>query len=188
MKKVITIPNVISIIRIILIPFIAVMYFNTNIENNYVYTLILLIVSGLSDIVDGFIARHFNLVSDIGKVLDPVADKLTQAVVLFCLSIQNQYIIPMFCVLFIKELLTLFAATYLLKNGTKPISAKWWGKLSTVTIYTTIFYSIAADYFTFLPKLVLYILMVASIVCMLISMIGYMNLFLKHENKSNSKF
>lgn len=184
MSKVVTIPNIISVIRILLIPIIAVMYFDTSLEYHYVYALLLLLLSGLSDIIDGYIARHFNLVSEVGKVLDPIADKLTQAVILFCVCLSNQFILPMFIVLFIKELLTLVAATYLLKNGTKPISAKWWGKLSTVAIYITIFYSIAAEYEYFkniLPQFVLYILMVISIACMLISMIGYMRLFLKRN-------
>ena len=157
------------------------MYFDSNIQHHYAYTLILLLLSGISDIVDGFIARHFNAISDVGKVLDPIADKLTQAVVLFCLCVRNQFILPMFIVLFVKELLTLFAATYLLKNGTKPISAKWWGKLSTVTIYSTIFYSVSVDYFEILPIFILHVLMYASIVCMLISMIGYMRLFLNRN-------
>ena len=181
MNKIFTIPNIISFIRILLIPVIAVMYFSANLQHNYAYALIILFLSGVSDVVDGFIARHFNAVSDIGKVLDPVADKLTQAVILFCLCLRNKIIMPMFVVLFVKELLTLVAATYLLKNGTKPISAKWWGKLSTIAIYLTIFYSIAADLFSVLPNIALYGLIVISIVCMLISMIGYMRLFLKRD-------
>ncbi len=181
MNKFLTIPNIISLIRIILIPIIAIMYFNSNLQHHYAYTLLLLLLSGISDVVDGYIARHFNAVSDVGKVLDPIADKLTQAVILFCLCIRNQYILPMFIVLFVKEFLTLVAAAYLLKHGTKPISAKWWGKLSTVMIYSTIFYSIAADYFEVLPQSILLVLMLASIICMLISMIGYMRLFLNRN-------
>ena len=72
--KIFTIPNIISIIRIAIIPFFVYFYFTSSIENHYIYSLYVLLISGASDIVDGFIARRFNMISDLGKVLDPIAD------------------------------------------------------------------------------------------------------------------
>lgn len=180
--KIFTIPNIISIIRIAIIPFFVYFYFTSSIENHYIYSLYVLLISGASDIVDGFIARRFNMISDLGKVLDPIADKLTQGVVLFCLLLSRIYLIPMFVVLVVKELLQAFAATIILKSGRKPISSKWFGKLSTVMIYISMFYVILVDYFDgrfYLPVWLIYVLMSASIVCMIISMLGYIRIFLK---------
>lgn len=162
--------------RIVLIVVFIPIYFS-EIENNLLIALGVMILSGLSDVADGFIARRFNMISDFGKVLDPVADKLTQGVILFCLLINHSSILPMFVVLFVKELLTAFAATYLLRNGLKPMSAKWWGKLSTAIIYITIFYIILNDHFG-LYDIILTVLVMISIICMLISLLGYLSVIL----------
>ncbi len=175
-KKVLTIPNIISMFRILLVLVFIPVYFS-NIENNLIIALGIMLVSGLSDLLDGFIARRFNMISDVGKVLDPIADKLTQAVILLCLLIDHPPIMPMFIVLFVKELLTAFVATYLLKNGLKPMSARWWGKLSTAIIYITIFYTITND-FAPISDTVLAVLVGVSIVCMLISLLGYLSIIL----------
>ena len=81
-NKILTIPNLLSLFRLCLIPVFMWLYC---VEKNYLWTGIILIISGLTDTVDGFVARHFNMISDLGKILDPVADKLTQAAMLFCL-------------------------------------------------------------------------------------------------------
>lgn len=186
MKKnaVFTLPNIISIIRIALIPLFVFLYFDVSNPKNYIYSLVILLVSGISDIVDGFIARRFNLVSDLGKLLDPIADKLTQGIIIFCLVMNHRDLIPLFCVLFIKELLTLFAATILLRSGAKPISSKWFGKLSTVAIYITMVFVILTDYFNATSVIydwICFILIIISITCMIISMFGYIKIFIKPQ-------
>lgn len=75
-KNCITIPNMLSVFRLILIPFFVYAYC---VEQNFWKTAALLALSGISDTADGYIARRFNMVSDLGKIIDPVADKLTQA-------------------------------------------------------------------------------------------------------------
>ena len=106
MKNFLTIPNIISFFRLILIPIFVITYFKESITDHYLWSILIIVTSGISDVVDGFIARKFNMVSDIGKVLDPIADKLTQAVVLLCLVINHISILPMFVILFFKELIT----------------------------------------------------------------------------------
>ena len=81
-NKILTIPNLLSFFRLCLIPVFMWLYC---VEEKFLWTGILLVVSGVTDTVDGFVARHFNMISDLGKVLDPIADKLTQAARLFCL-------------------------------------------------------------------------------------------------------
>ncbi len=178
MKNIFTIPNIISMFRLVLIPFFVISYFMGVNDIKYIYiAIIIVLISGLSDVVDGFIARHFNMVSDLGKVLDPIADKLTQATVILSLGIMHPLaIFPMFSVLFIKELLTLFFAIHLLSKGTKPISSRWFGKLSTVVIFLTMVYTLLVDIFTFV-EFPIYILSACSIVCMIISITGYFRMF-----------
>ncbi len=179
MKNIFTIPNIISFFRLLLIPLFVITYFKESISNHYIWSIIIVFISGISDVVDGFIARHCNMVSDLGKVLDPIADKLTQAVILLCLAINHTSMFLPFSVLFVKELFTLFAAIHLLSNGTKPISSKWFGKLSTVVIFLTMVYTLIMDLYS-APEIPYYILLVLSIVCMIISITGYFKLFSKH--------
>ena len=83
LNKVFTIPNILSFFRLILIP---VLIWSYVVKKNYAATGWILLLSGLTDIADGFIARRFHMISKLGKILDPVADKLTQATMLFCLQ------------------------------------------------------------------------------------------------------
>ncbi len=177
MKNIFTIPNIISFIRLLLIPLFVYIYFSETILNNYFWCIFIVLLSGFSDVLDGIIARKCNMVSDLGKILDPIADKLTQVVIVLSLVIKYPILWPMFIVLFLKELFTLFASIYVLANGTKPISARWWGKLSTLVIFVTMFYTILIDIVSTLSLIPLYILIVASIVCMIISVTGYFKLF-----------
>ncbi len=187
-NKIFTIPNIISFFRIALIIAFVPIYFANNIENNQVIAFGIILLSGLSDVVDGFIARRFNMVSDLGKILDPIADKLTQAAMLFCLLVKHKMLLPMFIVLFVKELLTAIAVAYLLKNGLiKPMSARWWGKLSTVAIYSTIIYVVLMEFIAVLPSVVASILAVVSIACMILSMLGYMQVVLKNTTSATQE-
>ena len=81
-KDVFTIPNILSFFRILLIPVIVVLYC---VYQKYLISTLIIVISGITDVVDGKIARKFNMISDFGKFIDPVADKLTQAAMLFCL-------------------------------------------------------------------------------------------------------
>lgn len=143
-KKIITIPNALSLLRLLLIPLIVWAY--CVLKKRYL-TISLLFVSGLTDIVDGIIARKFNMVSDVGKLLDPIADKLTQLAVFFCLMFEfyrNDYnlklimFITMIIVLVIKEVVQGISGIVLTKRCQKIFCASWWGKVSAGTIYLTV--------------------------------------------------
>ncbi len=83
--QVLTIPNLLSVIRLALIPLIVWLYIG---KQEYSAAVAVILISGATDIIDGFIARKFNMVSDLGKILDPVADKLTLATVILCLTVK----------------------------------------------------------------------------------------------------
>ena len=86
------VPNTLTVFRILLVPVFAVTYFRAP-ESLFYLPAVILAVSGLTDVADGYIARHFNQVTPLGRFLDPVADKLTMATVTICLAIRN---VPLF--------------------------------------------------------------------------------------------
>ena len=131
--NILTIPNLLSFSRMCLIPFIVWQY---AIECRFGFAAILVILSGVTDVVDGIIARKFNMVSRFGKILDPIADKLTQIAVLFCLIIRFHHMVVPLIVLILKETLAGILGFILIHKTGIVNGAKWHGKLSTVFLYS----------------------------------------------------
>jgi cardiolipin synthase (CMP-forming) len=130
-KRNMSTPNLISLLRILLIPLIFWFY----LDGKIMAAVAVVAVSGISDAVDGYIARHYNQITTLGKVLDPLADKLTQIALAVCLCTSFPEIMPLILLLLVKELTMLYWGLRLLKIGRTPISARWWGKLSTTVFY-----------------------------------------------------
>ena len=129
-----TIPNILSFFRIVLIaPFV---YFF--LQKNYVAAAVMLILSGLSDACDGFIARRFNQVTELGKMLDPIADKLTLIAIMVCITIFSPIVLPVMIVLILKDVIMLIGGSRLVKTGIAPPAAKWYGKLGTLLFYFSV--------------------------------------------------
>lgn len=132
-SKIFTIPNILSFFRILLIPVIVLAYFN----GNAIWAFVLIGISGLTDIVDGFIARKFNMTSKLGKILDPIADKLTQITVFVCLCFSKPIMWLLVGILVVKELAMGIQGYFVMRRIKEPYSAKWFGKVSTVLLYAT---------------------------------------------------
>lgn len=132
-KKILTVPNLLSFFRLCLIPPIVWLY---SVRQDYLWTLLVLILSSVTDIIDGFIARRFNMISDFGKALDPVADKLTQAAMLFCLVGRFSYMLVPLVLLVVKEVVTGITALISIKRTNVVKGAVWHGKLTTVALYS----------------------------------------------------
>lgn len=132
-KKIITIPNILSFFRLCLIPVIVWLY---TVKHDNFLTLIILVLSGVTDIVDGIIARKCNMISDFGKAFDPVADKLTQMAMLFCLVSRFPYMMIPFVLLVVKEVFTGITALITIKRTNTVKGAVWHGKLTTVALYS----------------------------------------------------
>ncbi len=132
------IPNILTIARFFLIPLII--YFI--ITEQYILALIFLILSGLTDVLDGFIARKFNFITNFGKLVDPLADKATQISVLLAISFKG--IIPFWIIIIvvIKEA-TMIAGASFLYGKELVVSSRWFGKLATVLFY----FAIACSFF-----------------------------------------
>lgn len=135
-NKVLTIPNILSFFRIALIPMFVWQYC---IERNSTLTGYLLILSGLTDAVDGFIARRFDMVSNVGKVLDPLADKLTQGVMLICLLVRFPLMLAPLILLVIKETYMTITGYIIIKRKGIVLGAQWHGKAATCLLYISMF-------------------------------------------------
>ncbi len=139
------------------------------------------IISGLTDIVDGFIARKFDMISDFGKAFDPVADKLTQISMMFCLSTRFELMKLLFVLLVIKEALAAVMNLLTLKKAGFVVAAVWHGKVNTVVIYSTIFLHIV---WYSIPMTLSNILVGACIAIMLLSSVLYTKADVKDIKKS----
>ncbi|MCL1905988.1 MAG: CDP-alcohol phosphatidyltransferase family protein [Clostridiales bacterium] len=130
-KEIWSIPNILSLLRIALIPFVMYNYLKgaVNVAG------VALIISGLTDAADGFIARRFGQITSLGKILDPLADKLTQVCVAVGLCLTYRALLPLALVLGVKELLMGLMGITLLRRGKQPFAARWWGKLATIAFY-----------------------------------------------------
>ncbi len=172
-EEVMTIPNLLTMLRILLLPLIVWLYI---FKENYTAAILILLISGLTDIVDGFVARKFDMVSDLGKILDPFADKLTQWTLLICLAMRYKVIFFLVGLFLLKELILAFMGYILIKRKDLVNSAKWYGKLNTVIIYTTIVILII------IPEVSHTVVTVMSVIClatMIASMLMYASLYLK---------
>lgn len=131
--RIFTLPNILSFFRLVLIPIIVYCYE----QKMYGWAIGTLILSGATDVIDGWIARTFHLVSDFGKALDPIADKLTQAALLLCLlPMKFWWVVG---VMAFKEISIGILTFLTLKRTHKIYSAGWYGKLCTVVIYLSMF-------------------------------------------------
>ena len=133
-----TIPNLLSIFRLVLLPVFVVLFFMSSENPALLYASFgILVLSGLTDLFDGLIARKFNQISDMGKLLDPLADKLTQIVVVLCLAIKYPPVTALLVICVVKELAQAIGGVFLLKRGEEIRGAKWYGKVSTFVFYGT---------------------------------------------------
>ena len=132
--QIFTIPNLLSFLRIALIPIIAWLYCT---EHPY-WALAVIVLSGITDVIDGYIARKYNMVTDFGKAIDPIADKLTQGVLLICLLARFPWMWLPLGIMIVKEGVS-FALRMFLFSRTEIVSgAVWHGKLCTILLYAII--------------------------------------------------
>lgn len=177
------IPNILTIIRFLLIPFIII-YLALD---NYIIALIFFIISSITDVLDGYIARKCKVISDFGKLMDPLADKLTQLSILLTLTIKE--IIPFWiiAILILKEVFMISGASFL--YGKKlVVSSKWYGKLTTVLLFSAVVSSLVINIYN-LPHFDIYIYLI-SIVFAILSLIMYFSHFYKEgylPNKDDLK-
>lgn len=189
-----TIPNWLSFIRIALIPVFAVLF----VQGHQLVAVFVMICAALTDLFDGKIARKFNQVSNLGKILDPIADKLSQMAIVIVLlyTYWENPIKYLFFFFIVKEVLMLLGGALLLSKGMRPTAAEIWGKVATNVFYIAMIIILAfgengalcdVTHFT-LPSVVTGVLVALSAVSALVSLLGYVPGFLKQlkENKAQN--
>ncbi|MRI85843.1 CDP-alcohol phosphatidyltransferase family protein [Aerococcaceae bacterium WS4759] len=129
------IPNILSLVRIMLIPVFIYIYFNNELSYNHLWAAAIVLLSGATDSLDGIIARRFDMITDLGKLLDPFADKLTQLAIIICLIYTWPGMLIVVSVFVIKELALLACSILLFRIGKVMDGALWYGKVSTLVFY-----------------------------------------------------
>ncbi len=175
LKFVWNIPNCLSLVRLALLPIFSALYLSSDQYPSLLWwALAMLALSGLTDLLDGVIARRFNQITEIGKLLDPLADKLTQVTVLVCMVIRNPALIPLMIICLIKEVLQLIGGMLLLSRFDIIRGSKWFGKVSTTLFYLAM---LAIVLWPTMPKHLFWGLVILVACSMLFSLFGYMRVY-----------
>lgn len=183
-KRNCTVPNALSLLRILVIA-PCIKFF---LDENYIGAAVMLVISGLSDMFDGMIARRFNQFTPLGAMLDPVADKLTLAAVVICMGVKFPVIVPVVVLLIFKELSMLAAGAVLLKKRKRPPAARWYGKVGTAVFYlsVTIIVGLKAIWNIDNPVITVSLLSLTAI-CMLFALVNYFMVFLQIMKETPDK-
>lgn len=179
-KDLLTIPNIMSLFRLILIPVFALVYINAASVNDYYIAAGILMISTITDFLDGKIARKFNMISKIGIALDPFADKLTHGIVMACLATRYPIMWLLFGLSFIKEGFMLTMGTFFLTKGQMLNGAKWFGKVCTALLF---FILVAFVAIPEMPGLYVNLLVIICAVMITFTLIMYIPVFIKMKKK-----
>ena len=179
-KKIWNIPNLLSLIRILLIPIFAYCYLTAETAKEYYVAAFIILLSGLTDMADGIIARHFHMITEFGKFLDPVADKLTHAAVALCLAFHYPLMRWLIFLMVIKEGFMAVMGAWNLKHGQKLNGAKWFGKVCTATLFLLLLVLVV---FPWIPRKTADFFILAELVIMFLTLILYIPEFQKLHKK-----
>ena len=174
-KDLMTVPNAISFLRIFLItPFVA--FF---ISKMYLAAAITVALSGLSDCVDGYIARRFHQESEFGKIIDPLADKMTLLAAGICVVIIEPFALPLMGLMIVKDVLMIIGGTLVVKRGIVPPKSAWYGKVGTILFYITIGTIVLMAVFGYVNPPLTITLLSVTLAMELFSFINYAIVFVK---------
>ena len=179
-KQIFTLPNMITMVRILLIPFFIWLY---AVKKEYLAAAVVILASWLTDFLDGWIARTFHLISDFGKMLDPLADKLTQGSVFLCLLGRYPLMLYALILFLIFEISKMVSGFAYVKESRKVMSAKWYGKVNTACIYLM---TLALLLIPDLNPTIANILIILICVVMVLSSLLYVFIFRKNAVSSRN--
>lgn len=130
-----SLPNILSYIRILLVPLFVTVYLTADSWSDHAWATGIVGLSAFTDIIDGYIARKWNMITDWGKIIDPIADKLMQGAMMICITIHYHWVILLILIYATKEIVSLALSGYLFKKGKNIDGARWYGKVCTVILY-----------------------------------------------------
>lgn len=180
------IPNILSVIRILLVFVFVYLFFSMGTPYP---ALLVFLLAGATDVIDGYLARRNHWITTLGKILDPVADKLMQCTVLVCLFLK-QYI-PLWFMLpfFFKEIFTLFIGFLVMQKRRVAVVSKWYGKFTVCLFYATIALAILCKDFLAQHVVLYHAMFVPASVLALIALVAYVRhyAYLKNESQTCDK-
>ena len=179
-KEILTIPNLLSMFRLLLIPVYMTIYLNATQTRDYIAAAIILAVSCFTDLIDGKIARKFNMVSTVGKVLDPIADKVTQFTLIICLSIKYPVLLHLVLLFVIKESFQFFAGLVTFRKGRMLTGALITGKICTTILFISLTVMILMPD---INDLVVNTITIVDSIFMVIAFADYIRAYLGHGNQ-----
>lgn len=169
-KEVFTIPNLLSLFRLLLIPVYVYIYLNAQEDSEFVLAGCIMALSCITDMVDGKIARHFNMISNVGKVLDPLADKFTQLALILCLSAKYVILYPVLVLFLVKEFFQLIVFIIHIRKGQALDGALMAGKVCTTVLFVSL---IALVLFPHMNPIAVDIIVLVDAVFLAISFLSY---------------
>lgn len=181
-KDICSIPNLLSLMRLVLIPVYVSIYLNAQEPADYYLSAGILAVSCLTDLIDGKIARHFNMITALGKVLDPLADKLTQFTLILCLALKAEsgllwYLIGLFV---LKESFQLIAGGIRLRKGIMLKGALFSGKICTTILFVSLIIMVMMPE---MPLKTMNLIIIVDAVFLLIAFVHYAVAYFCMDNK-----
>jgi cardiolipin synthase len=179
-KEIVTIPNLLSLFRILLIPIYVGIYLHAKEPKDYILSAVILAVSALTDMMDGLIARRCHMISRVGKILDPLADKATQGILMICLAIRYPEIWYMFGLFLIKEGFMIIVGFINMRRGRMLKGALFAGKVCTTVLFLALIVLIV---YPDMPPRTLHILMAVCIAFMLFSFSMYFAAYFDKKDK-----
>src|SRR5699024_8385431 len=150
------------------------MYYASEIENKRYWLTGVLLLSAVTDFLDGKIARRWNMVSEIGKILDPIADKLTQCVLIVCLLSEYPLLRAVFALFLVKEILVAAAGYKVLEKTEHNDGAMWYGKVNTAVFYAVM---VILIFIPWIPYSLANVLIAVSGCFMLLAFVMYIRKF-----------
>ena len=129
--------NKLTLLRVILVPVFLIFLIGKGIPYGSIIATLIFIIASLTDQLDGYIARRFHMISNLGKILDPVADKLTQAAMLICSFTRFPHMLPLIVIMAVKELYMAVSGCLVIQKTGKVHGADWHGKIVTFLLYGT---------------------------------------------------
>lgn len=179
-KDIFTLPNFMSLFRILLIPIYVYIYLNADTQLDYCLAGGLLIISSLTDMFDGIVARKFNMISKLGKILDPIADKITQGTLMICLSIYYPNMRTLLTFFIIKEGFMAVMGIITIAKGKMLRGAKMSGKICTTVLFVCMILLIL---FPQMPANCVNSLIIISGFFMIVSLVSYISLYFTHSDE-----
>jgi cardiolipin synthase len=170
-RELISVPNMLSLFRIMIIPVYIKLYLNAQTTVQYIAAGTLITLSCLTDMLDGFIARRFNMITALGKILDPLADKITQLALMLCLNQKFTELTVVMILFLIKEILQTAFALFNMRKGKILSGALIAGKICTTVLFISL---IVLVFFPNISPVLVRIIANADLIFLIISFLCYL--------------